>query len=387
MKRPLDSSIWCGVAKNLTRRLSIVIANISAEERKNPDEMKNVLGFIMGQAIDASEQIRKAANDCSYKCRDLEFDSGVPPNIRVGVKDWYRFSGFKAASQFFTCNSTTPKGYTAALLEFQAYSDALCLGMETADVANKLRIDCPKSTVVTRAGSIASDKSQELLGYPRSIDSRGELNATWYIVWQVVFVVNAFAQKYLAQTDYSLEMLCSKVGVPVEHARQAIQQRIIEDEDFCKMKPPRRTSTRSKSGRKMLQKGKVQKVKTIGPPRRKVTGHLFWEFIWTTLRDKLSWHRENGNRPNDFYLCPPGVTRGNGFKPRVDFFDSVPLILDFLEGDPRWKDREEVKNALSLYERARALREELRGRKKLPKFENKADEASYLKRKLESGTQ
>ena len=202
-----------------------------------------------------------------------------------------------------------------------------------------------------------------------------------------MFVVNSFAQKYLAQTDYSLEMLCSKVGVPVEHARQAIQRKIIEDEDFCKMKPPRRTSTRSKSGRKMLQKGKVHKVKTIGPPRRKVTGHLFWEFIWTTLRDKLSWHRENGNRPNDFYLCPPGVTRGNGFKPRVDFFDSVPLILDFLEGDPRWKDREEVKNALSLYERARALREELRGRKKLPKFENKADEASYLKRKLESGTQ
>ena len=385
LPKPLDGSMWCGLARKLTCTLSNAVANLSTEQMENRDTMKNLYSFFVQQAVLASKQVREAVFDSSNH-QDLQFDAGVPNNIRVSAKDWRRFTGFQSPSQFFSLNPTTPKGYTAAILDFQAYIDAFAVGMEKPVVLAKLRLDCPRKIVMVRLEPMDNHCAQELLGFPRSSEAPGRINDTWYIVWQVVFVVNAFAQKYLARSDYSLEALCAKLGVSAAQAKLAIERGFTEDQDFCKRPPPNRSSSRSRSrgdssgvSRQQAPKAKI----SVGPPRRKVTGHLFWEIIWVSLRDELGWHRENGNRPNDFYLCPPGVCRGAGFRPRVDFFDSVPLILDFLEGDPRWKDREEVKKALSLYERARDLREELKRTKKLPKFESKSDEANFLKKKLD----
>ena len=54
-----------------------------------------------------------------------------------------------------------------------------------------------------------------------SFDSPGAVvNARWYLVWQVLFVVDSFAEKYLAGTNYSLDHLCEHIDVPLDIFRK-----------------------------------------------------------------------------------------------------------------------------------------------------------------------
>jgi hypothetical protein len=100
------------------------------------------------------------------------------------------------------------------------------------------------------------------------------------------------------------------------------------------------------------------------------------------LKDELGWHLEKGTRPHDFYACPKGVVRGEGFKNRVDFFDSVLVLMKFIKTDPRWKDKPEVKQCLKLYSQCVDLLTEMRRTKKLPQFSKKEDLAEWLKQQV-----
>jgi hypothetical protein len=96
---------------------------------------------------------------------------------------------------------------------------------------------------------------------------------------------------------------------------------------------------------------------------------LFNGTIWKTLQDDLGWRveikgREKGR--NDTYFFPPGATWG--MKNRRDFFDSVPLVVEFIKTDPRWKDNPKVKTAIDRYYRSMEYVETLRQARKLPKM-------------------
>lgn len=65
----------------------------------------------------------------------------------------------------------------------------------------------------------------------------------------------------------------------------------------------------------------------------------------------MGWSLDVGRRPTDFYFLPPGVERRRGFSNRKDYFDSVKLVVNFIQTDDRWKDRSEVVEALDLFKK------------------------------------
>merc|ERR1711935_202524 len=64
---------------------------------------------------------------------------------------------------------------------------------------------------------------------------------------------------------------------------------------------------------------------------------------------ELGWNVDRGNRPNDWYLLPPGVSRGKGFKNRIDFFDSAPLVINCLKTDTRYCNQPAIKSIMKEY--------------------------------------
>ena len=77
---------------------------------------------------------------------------------------------------------------------------------------------------------------------------------------------------------------------------------------------------------------------------------LFYDIVWKTCM-KLGWRLEVGNRPKDYYYLPPGVCRKDPqrqFKNRVDFFDSIKQVLNFLPNESYWKNKKEIVDCLAL---------------------------------------
>jgi hypothetical protein len=398
LPRPLFGSLWCKVARQLTMALGLAVgshvSNISTTEAAG--DVNELLATFVKHAVSAARSIRKDIERRSFD--NLVFDSGMHNELKVAFTDWGSFSGFQASSSFFSENSKTPKGYTASMIEFQAYQDAVELGLEAQVDHKTLRLKCNQTTLVTKLGQspdglaaiTSSGGREELFGFPRQLGtlcSTGKvinhsINDTWYIVWQVVYVVDAFARKFLGHSNFSLNDLCSKVGVDIGLAQYAIERGIRTDEDFCKSVSKSEKQQEPRKNKKREKSLKPKPIKVSAPPRRSSNAQMFWAAAWPVLKDELGWTMERGNRDNDFYALPTGVQRGRGFRNRVDFFDSVPLVLDFLETDPRWKDKPEVKKSLALYEKGVRLLEELRRTKRLPKFNSKQEIAAYIAKKV-----
>ena len=172
-----------------------------------------------------------------------------------------------------------------------------------------------------------------ILGKNTPMSSQTEItkmiHKQWYLSRQIILVVDIFAKKYLAKDDnvYSLETLCKRIGVASDLVNRFVNFDVKLDltsslfygKDFkaiySKGNKLRNIINRDITNRKMQKTGPKR---SISMPVRKL---LFWKVLIEGLK-KLGWKIEIGSRPNDWYLLPPGVERGKGFKPRVDFFDS-----------------------------------------------------------------
>jgi hypothetical protein len=287
-------------------------------------------------------------------------------------------------------NTTTPKGLTGAIVELQAYYDAVELGLEPCLDPAQFKHRTEGNVVITDGLATArQDGFHKLIGVPRSVGTITRhsfgVNETWYIIHQIIFVIDAFASKFLCESKYSLETICLHLGVDVGMARHAIERGVRIYSESLKVKAETRRNKASK-GRRQKSKDKSSgsnkpaKRTSIGPPKSSKANNksLFWQIVWSCLKDELGWTLEHGNRANDIYAFPPGVSRGRGFKNRVDFFDSSLQIMTFIETDTRWKDRPEVVQCLKLYEQCKNLLEQLRANKSLPKFNNTEKMVEWL---------
>jgi hypothetical protein len=374
--RPLTESMWCPMARHLTEILSKTIYLLKHTYGDGSAQMKNKLFDL---CMIKAKSLAALASD--GELANLEFDPGVPNDTSFNQNDLIAFCGFKPKSPFFKDNTTTPKGLTAAVVELQAYYDAVDLGLEPCLDPTQFEHRTEGNVVIT--GGIATERQDgfhKLIGVPRSVGAiirhSFGVNETWYIIHQIIFVIDAFASKFLRDSKYSLETICSHLGVDVGMARHAIERGVRIYNESPKVKTETRRNKPPKRSRQK-PKDKPAKQTPTGPPKRKVNNILFWQIVWTCLKDELGWRLEHGNRPNDIYAFPPGVSRG-GFKNRVDFFDSSLLIVAFIETDTRWKDRPEVVRCLKLYEQCKNLLEQLRANKSLPKFDTTEEMVEWL---------
>ena len=352
---PLDESMWCPVAVTLIEDLCDCTAVRSSSH--------NLMANYLDCARKAARAIQQACNDYQRDAPALSkiaFTSGVTVDTRIDERMLKSFRGFKR-SEFFCENTTTPKGITAWLLELQAYHDVLDLGFLPKQAETYSTVLKP-STMVLIAHNCSTDTAScreedaDVVGYPRltkSFETGSQINEQWYILWQVMYIVYSFAAEFVAQPSESLlKDICHAIGADLAQARAVVKRGMVKrDDSEGAMQKPR---ARANSNRPR------QKAPNASGPS--INRCLFDGIVWKMLCG-LGWRLEIGNRPKDFYFLPPGVERKRGFSPRVDYFDSVPLVMKFIRTDPRWKDHAEVVKSLDLFERA----SKLRGKLKMPK--------------------
>jgi hypothetical protein len=173
----------------------------------------------------------------------LKFVSSVAKDEIVDESTLKSFEGFKDRT-FFSKNTTFRKGILACLLEVQAYRDSIELADIPKQSGLKIVPHQAKSheVVIVDGSRVAESGGSSVYGYPRQLDSVvkcGRVNKDWYLLWQVLYIVNCFSEEFLGKKRngediLSLERLCNHIGV--DHAKaQAVVDMGIDMKEYSIM--------------------------------------------------------------------------------------------------------------------------------------------------------
>ena len=323
---PCNESIWCGVAATLTHDLCYTIARESWDFKKAQPSV-NLSNALMQKAAEASEAIRNPKS-----IDDLKFDTHVCKRYALNNR-----GNITKEQRGTECVMTLPND---------------CKGPE---------IRLPAPVILRRNFRFELASILETIHKP------------WYLARQIIFLVDTFAKKYLdGDKSYSFEALCQKIDVPLQVTLLFLKRPIELDLDSRlffggNFKSIYSTGNNLHTGRAKVFANADPKTKTA-KPRNAGTGSavvkklIFWNVLVKALI-RLKWSVARGNRPNDWYICPPGVERGKGFKLRVDFFDSATLVIQCLQTDKRYCNLPAIKSVLFEYRSYLNAYDELRSSK------------------------
>jgi hypothetical protein len=335
---PMEESLWCEVSMRLIRSLCIATAKALWKDRGADEE--SLFKKFMQIGVQASVDIRRGSD-----ARRLAF-----------------FPKFKGSAGLKLKDNAFPRRSGTA-------------GEVMTKLAKADNPDCVKTS---------PELSNELLAIPIPIENVTEpqIQETWYLCWQVIYVIDSFAQRYLGGSLYSLEKLCSALHVDANTVSAAIRSIKYERQTSHRKNSKRKAPSRDPGGpkkkpRKMKAKNPLKGRR--GPSESKT---FFWDIVWACLARKCGWQLERGNRPVDFYAHPPGVARGHGFKNRIDFFDSAKHIMAQVRSNPKWCNLPAVKEAVKEYDSCNSLYEEIKGSKSMPTFKDKKEMVSWFRSKV-----
>ena len=193
----------------------------------------------------------------------------------------------------------------------------------------------------------------------------GIIHKPWYLIRQILFVVDTFAKGYLMKTgsSYSFEIICKKIGVSSEIASMFLKHEVELDlnsslfygKDFKSIysqgnKLPIHgivsVPKASRTDRNSLKEYKLLSDAPKTSMNNRPNKILFWGIIVEGLKE-LGWTIENENRQRDKLYFPPGVERAtlSKFRRRLDYFDSAILVIKCMETDKRYCERPEIGRA------------------------------------------
>lgn len=355
---PCNEAVWCDVASRLTHELCYMIARDHWDYSK-PESSSKLAEIMVQKAINAADAILNPTN-----IEVLKFDADV----------WLRYA----------------LNNRGAIMK--APREAKCfMGLANDCKGPEKRLPAP---YILR-GKLPADQTNLLK----------IIHKPWYLVRQILFVTDTFAKRYLAaDTTFNFDNLREKLGVTPEASSLFLKGDIELDlhsklffgEDFestyskgNKLNAPKgrkeRSSSRSKSvsetrKEKETKKQTKQKHKQGRTQVRKL---LFWDIVMKRLQEELGWNIEYGNRAHDWYLLPPGVQRGKGFKPRVDFFDSAPLVINCLKTDKRYCNLPEIKLVMEEYGKCQFALDSMKSSKSQElKTLSNTEKVDYLRKKV-----
>jgi hypothetical protein len=237
----MDDAIYCPIAVRLIKTLCRHVAEVwllrdgvGWDDEAHARQM--ILRSFYDAAIDSRNEILESVQKPELEFRDLQFTSGIHRSsfLSGNVDDVQR--KVRSSSAFFLQNSTTPKGVIAALIEKLQYRDALSVaGLEPSVDGRAISIDIgDQLAMICFDGFDGHDNLKGLGSVPIHVSKipkiSARINEAWYIHWQVVFVVDTFASYYLEGGDYSLDELCAKLDVDVNHATFVTQRGLHQDD-------------------------------------------------------------------------------------------------------------------------------------------------------------
>mmetsp|Transcript_46730 Transcript_46730/g.69110 ORF Transcript_46730/g.69110 Transcript_46730/m.69110 type:complete len:698 (+) Transcript_46730:212-2305(+) len=213
---------------------------------------------------------------------------------------------------------------------------------------------------------------------PRYLDAVvkcvAKVNIKWYLVHQIIGAINALVlsvknfgltELIPSENDF-FKQLCSAIGIDEVDARQMLSSVVfmpVDNEvEIVRRDSPRKQKQIITNVFKKSKKSGYSFSPVFKPAFEK---DLFWLVVWPCLKS-LGWKIDFGNRPQDRYFLPPGVTRQKGFSSRIDFFDSVAGVLRFIQQDNRWNSVSEVVESLEQYRACLSLSMEIRSSKNVP---------------------
>jgi len=410
-----EASLWCPMVEVLAKKTSFYVAAVLLSN-KSPAQGSGSIGTELADLVTnfAVVQGRKLKMRCDKLAKREESDE----KKREEMKKFLEFQSKPRA----TGNSKQNPSFDRLKRLFEV--DIGKVGRKTKSViitmpslsdekrsTSVAGVDAtvnPPNTSETDGNSVRPaaylPPKPEARDASEILDGSVSANFMWYLQYQIVYVIDAFARSFNEMWSkdsvgegindwYSLEALCNALAselevsldyeqtkAVLEHTRakastidQFTTQTAGDDDDDDNERdgsPGYRTpKKRSRRQPKTSNSRTPSSVSTSGSQRPKSNKKLFNATIWKTLQDDLGWRveikgREKGR--NDTYFFPPGTDWG--MKNRRDFFDSVPLVVEFIKTDPRWKDNSKVKTAVDRYYRSMEYMETLRQARKLPKM-------------------
>mmetsp|Transcript_11814 Transcript_11814/g.32744 ORF Transcript_11814/g.32744 Transcript_11814/m.32744 type:complete len:1756 (+) Transcript_11814:258-5525(+) len=248
LPHPFDDTIWCPVACDLVYRASILVAKHlwPVEQSSCASDVllaqKELFDGMIALGEQAADEIRATAKN--RKLSRISFGSGLREEsiLRGELLLSEMFRHGKRSKSVFLDHTTTPKSYSAAMMSKLSYIDCMMVGMELPQAAMEDTIVSHEDRFVMRnCGAMEEDEMfSELCSVPSSLanPSANDVNTSWYICWQVVFVVESFARAFCGVHD-STDTLCTRYGVPPLCGQYAVARGLQDSENlgyrrYCK---------------------------------------------------------------------------------------------------------------------------------------------------------
>jgi hypothetical protein len=246
---PFDRAVWCPLAVDLLKMLSddVSVLLISTKGNPTPEEKLALRCKIIAAAETSANDFRELAKGVGAP-NSLGFRSGIAEGSIISGSLRTLLGTVKCSNSFYVDNSTAPKGFLAGIVRMLAYYDSLMLaGVEPQQNETfQLQLEPSKNFVMAQYnGFDGSDKLRKLGSLPQVIDSTNTsiaVNESWYLVWQLIYVVHTFLIEFLDGSDETLKILCSKIGVDYALAQFAVARGMKHERDKslrkrCSRKP------------------------------------------------------------------------------------------------------------------------------------------------------
>jgi len=383
LPKPFDHSHWCPISTKLLREtLHCIAASILCKTDDIVDLHTKMVQSVMNLAKSAGEAVVKACDNLNSSAL-RSYDSAE--NLCFRSPDHEEISMFESGMK---SELKVDRNHVVweKLTDGHLGLENAMLGKGTYFVMTEYALAGHRQSEPCRPFTVARSLESFVKG-------SAKVNKNWYLVHQVIKVVHALTSTYIeskttnrdAKADlYSLGKLCSVVGIAEADAKCMMGLEVIASVQPtpCNVNDPKeKASGIDEADAKHMMGLKVNTSVQPNPckvndPKRKASddpiegkntqffkkhaSSLFWLVIWSSL-ENLGWKIEVSPRGKDKYYLPPGVTRkGFGFKNRVDFFDSIPQVLNVLKFDQRWNNVREIVKTLDHYKECLTLLQEVR---------------------------
>ncbi len=224
-----DPSIWCSIARNLCRDLSNLLIDSELEKRKNP--MKSV-DSIYEVARYAAHSIKNACYNLSSKRSSMQT---ILESCRLLglVRSGNDVINAHLSSSHLTINEDHPK-----VVLIQTGHTSGTSSQPSVGISNSLELFCPSLSPLQKR--IAGDRELVLRCIAKEgfvdttysaqlpIEGIAKVDSEWYLLWQVVRVVDVFAKRFKYNNTYSLQKLCEEVQADFSTAESIISVEMKE---------------------------------------------------------------------------------------------------------------------------------------------------------------